>query len=473
MDPESSITAALARLGAVYNDPPRVSRDGVRLLRSPLGAHLRPTTAPLVASNGDTTPPVLVFSGTLAMSYRGATYNIPVDAYLPPPYPHRPPVVYVRPTPGMVVKPNHPHVGSDGCVFMPYLHEWTAQTHSLVEMAVCLSSLFGAEPPCYAQPSNGGSNGSGNNSSNGNSNNSGRRRDQIAAAATNMASTFMQGVFNPHANRPNSNGSGGVGGGGATPPSYDSLSAGNTPPGTGNAAAFGGSNGYGERENSSDDPDIRRAMEFSRIEAELAEAKRKEEEEERLREARRLSEAAEVERLARAEEELVGELRRRLTARLQGRLSQFYGGAREVISDDLRKQTQLERGSETAREEILDLRRRKDALERSHIAMDAATAAVRSFLASMEGAAEMPVDDMCQPACVRSRQMLELDAKNHAISDVLYFLDRALVKGTIPLDVHLKAVRRLAKQQFMARALLTKIEQTMAAEGRGHKGHKF
>ena len=99
--------------------------------------------------------------------------------------------------------------------------------------------------------------------------------------------------------------------------------------------------------------------------------------------------------------------------------------------------------------------------------MDAATADIELFLKSMEGNVEIPVDELCQPSSVRSRQMLELDAKNHAISDVLYFLDRALVKGTIPLDVHLKTVRRLAKQQFMARALLTKIEQTMAAEGSG------
>ena len=319
-----------------------------------------------------------------------------------------------------------------------------------------MSTQLGAEPPCYAKPpDSSASSGNDKTSSHGRGSSGsggGRRRDQI--------NTFMQGVFNPHASQ--QNGSGGT----ATPPSYDTISAGNTPPTTGN-------NGYGQRENSNDDPDIRRAIECSRIEAELAEAKRKEEEEERLKEARRLSEAAEVARQAQAEEDMVHELRNQLTARLQGRLSQFYSGAREIISDDLRKQTKLERGSDDVREEILELRRRKDALERSHIVMDAATADIHSFLNSMEDQVEIPVDDLCQPSSVRSRQMLELDAKNHAISDVLYFLDRALVKGTLPLDVHLKNVRILAKQQFMARALLTKIEQTMAAEGSGRKGGKF
>jgi len=457
MDAESSITSALARLGGVYNDPPRVSRDGARLLRSPLGGHLRPKTSPLVYENGDSTPPVLVFTGTIAMSYKGATYNIPVDIYLPPPYPIQPPVIFVRPTAGMMIKPNHRHVGSDGKVYMPYLSEWRAPSHTLVEMAVCLSSLFGANPPVFAKPGGGGASSSSANNG-GAGAGAGRRRDQIASAATSMATTFMQGVFNPHAQQQQQQQqqNGGVGGS-ATPPSYDSVT-GNTPPHTGN--------GYGQRDNiGSDDPDIRRATEFSRIEAELAEAKRREEEAEQLREAQRLSEAAELERMERVEKERTGELREKLTTRLQGRLSQFYSGAREIISDDLRQQTRLERGLDDVNAEVEDLKRRKDQLERAHVVMDAATADIGTFLASMEDNVEIPVDDLCRPSCVRSRQMLDLDARNHAISDVLYFLDRALVKGTIPLDVHLKTVRRLAKQQFMARAHLIKIQQTMAHEG--------
>ena len=276
MDAEGSITSALARLGGVYNDPPRISRDGARLLRSPLGSHLRPSTSPLVYENGDSTPPVLVFKGTVAMSYKGATYNIPVDIYLPPPYPIRPPVIFVRPTSGMMIKPNHQHVGSDGKVYMPYLSEWRAPTHNLVEMAVCLSSLFGANPPVYAKPAGASSSSSSSTSSAGGGS-GGRRRDQFAAAATSMATSFMQGVFNPHAQQQSqSQQSSSQNGGAATPPSYDSITGGTTPPSTANG-------GYGQRENSNDDPDIRRATEFSRIEAELAEAKRREEEAAQLR----------------------------------------------------------------------------------------------------------------------------------------------------------------------------------------------
>ena len=139
-------------LSGVYRDPQRIHRDTETLLNSPLGRHLRPTTQPLTTNDGSVTPSVLMLQGTLPMTYRNVTYNIPIDLYLPPPYPQRPPTVYVRPVSNMAIKENHRHVGMDGRVYMPYLHEWSARTHDLRELAVWMSSLFGSEPPCYAKP---------------------------------------------------------------------------------------------------------------------------------------------------------------------------------------------------------------------------------------------------------------------------------------------------------------------------------
>jgi len=52
----------------------------------------------------------------------------------------------------MAIKENHRHVGLDGRVYLPYLHEWKGNTHDLRELVVWMSSLFGSEPPCYAKP---------------------------------------------------------------------------------------------------------------------------------------------------------------------------------------------------------------------------------------------------------------------------------------------------------------------------------
>ena len=61
------------------------------------------------------------------------------------------------------------------------------------------------------------------------------------------------------------------------------------------------------------------------------------------------------------------------------------------------------------------------------------------------------VDLMALPADTYSAQMLALTAESVAIDDCIYFLDAALVRGRVTLDVYLKEVRRLSKRQFLAK----------------------
>ena len=144
------VTGLLSRLGGLYRDPARVDRDASSLLKSSVGVHLSPGIAPLVENNGDSSH-CLVLQGTIAIVFRGNTYQLLVDIYLPGGYPIRPPVSYVRLAPNMYLKSNHPHVGSDGMVYMPYTHEWNQRTHSLIEMVVAMSSVFSADPPVFTR----------------------------------------------------------------------------------------------------------------------------------------------------------------------------------------------------------------------------------------------------------------------------------------------------------------------------------
>ena len=95
---------------------------------------------------------LLYFGGTLAITYRGGTYNIPVEIYLSETYPEAPPRCYVRPTPDMMVKPGHRHVDVEGLVYLPYLHDWRASTHNLVELCTVMASIFQSQPPVFAKP---------------------------------------------------------------------------------------------------------------------------------------------------------------------------------------------------------------------------------------------------------------------------------------------------------------------------------
>ena len=106
------VSSTLARLGGVYRDVSRVDRDASSLLRSSVGQALRPIAAEHVADNGESSN-VLVLQGTIAIHFRGNTYQLLVDIYLPNGYPTRPPVCFIRLVENMYLKENHRHVGSD------------------------------------------------------------------------------------------------------------------------------------------------------------------------------------------------------------------------------------------------------------------------------------------------------------------------------------------------------------------------
>jgi len=54
---------------------------------------------------------------------KGQVYNIPVCLYISETHPYNPPICYVRPTAGMVIRQG-PNVDTSGRVYLPYLQQW-------------------------------------------------------------------------------------------------------------------------------------------------------------------------------------------------------------------------------------------------------------------------------------------------------------------------------------------------------------
>ena len=52
-------------------------------------------------------------------------YNIPVALWLPERYPDTGPILYVVPTPDMVIKPRHTFVDASGVVHTPSVVHWS------------------------------------------------------------------------------------------------------------------------------------------------------------------------------------------------------------------------------------------------------------------------------------------------------------------------------------------------------------
>jgi ESCRT-I complex subunit TSG101 len=67
-------------------------------------------------------------------------------------YPYHPPICYVTPGINMMIKPKHKFVDSSGRCYSKYLNEWNAKTSNLYELINELSIIFGADPPVYEKP---------------------------------------------------------------------------------------------------------------------------------------------------------------------------------------------------------------------------------------------------------------------------------------------------------------------------------
>jgi hypothetical protein len=134
---------------------------------------------------------LLCIYGTLPITYSSARYNVPVNVWFPLDYPQSPPMVYVVPTSGMMVRKGR-GVALDGKVEeekgsyldgwrrkpevssisstnqarahdQPHLHResehkhsrhhsWYTQAHSILPLLQSLIDSFSIQPPVYAKP---------------------------------------------------------------------------------------------------------------------------------------------------------------------------------------------------------------------------------------------------------------------------------------------------------------------------------
>jgi len=415
------VATLLSRLGGLYRDPARVDRDASSLLKSSLGVHLSPGIAPYVENNGDTSN-CLVLQGTIAIVFRGTTYQLLADIFLPPGYPRRLPVSYLRLGANMYLKENHPHVGSDGMVYLPYTHEWNARTHSLIEMIVAISSVFSADPPVFSRPT-----------------------PAPAPAPTppppptayNVPPTIDSSYKPPTAYNVH--------------PTNDSSY--NPPSGNFVSSSSSRQKDLDSERYMQEQMDLIAAQEASEIEAAKEQARRAEQDREQ-----------QVEAQEQWEEKKTGEMRLRLNQKIHAHFVHLANDTKRSVQSDWRDQEQLKKSKDTIVSQLNQLNIADSQLTEAIATADAKTQEVKDWLAENGETKEeeVSVDDMCQPVTKFHTQMMDLSSENAALTDALYFVDRAMYQGQMDCTTHLKSVRKLAKSQFLIRAHLIKINKAVS-----------
>nr|XP_034334216.1 tumor susceptibility gene 101 protein-like isoform X2 [Crassostrea gigas] len=84
---------------------------------------------------------LLILQGTIPVTFKGSIYNIPIGIWILDTHPYNPPMVFIKPTSTMPIKPGR-NVDTNGKVDLPYLRDWR----------YILILVFGEEPPIVCKP---------------------------------------------------------------------------------------------------------------------------------------------------------------------------------------------------------------------------------------------------------------------------------------------------------------------------------
>ncbi|XP_053614707.1 tumor susceptibility gene 101 protein [Plodia interpunctella] len=340
---------------------------------------------------------LLHLDGTIPVNYKGAYYNIPICIWLMDTHPLNAPLCFVKPTPDMSIKVSI-YVDNNGKIYLPYLHEWSQNGSTLLQLIQAMISAFGEIPPVYSKPRN--------------------------EARPYPVSPFMPlpGSGYPYPQ-------------GAPQPGYPTTTPYPTTsnlPYPGYGSPYPGANGtpyppaasatpYPPATNYTPGTDAAGGtITEEHIKASLLSAV-----EDKLR--RRLKEQsqqsqAELETLRRTEQELQ-----------QGKTR-----LEDILARLQRERADLDKNVTTLQEKEKEL---QAAVER---------------LGEQEG---IDVDEAVVTTAPLYSQLLNAFAEEATLEDAIYYMGEALRKEVIDLDTFLKQVRTLARKQFTLRALMHKCRQ--------------
>lgn len=137
---------------------------------------------------------------------------------------------------------------------------------------------------------------------------------------------------------------------------------------------------------------------------------------------------------------------------------------REVETDGmLTAQAVLQQREEEISKGLRDMQYEKECLEQQLQMILMNTDVLEGWVRENEGKlsggkmANLNVDDAFEPLDSLSKQMLECTSSDLAVEDVIYALDKAVQEGSIPVDIYLKNVRLLSREQFFHRAMSAKV----------------
>jgi ESCRT-I complex subunit TSG101 len=155
------------------------------------------------------------------------------------------------------------------------------------------------------------------------------------------------------------------------------------------------------------------------------------------------------------------ELLDKVNMKLQERVYSLHSQYNKELAAEFQNEKYLEASKQEAEEHIEIMKKMIEEMNQSLQQIEDQKVALQKWTEEQEQKAQPAPEDHLQAYDDLSNQIVRLNGEINAIDDALYFLERALVSSqnkSIDLNGFLREVRNLARQQFMCRAHLAKIQ---------------
>jgi len=362
---------------------------------------------------------LLKIVGTLPISHKGASYNIPITLWIPYHFPDQPPICFVTPTKNMAIKARHKHVSSTGLIFHQYLSSWSPYRSNLIALSSNLQSVFGPDPPVYAK--------------------------QQAAAVRVQQPPSYPGAYNNNQwsqpsgyppQRPY----------GAYPPQGAAHHHHRQQPHGAVAHQRPAAYQYPHRhvaapKNVPGQPGMQPGAKSPPPSYDQLGA---------MKDAREAKDLAD--RKARLTEEVKGKLHMKIM-KFHKTWVDEANQLQHLQHNLSRSEKEIENERGGLAQEIVELKRLKNDLETANVSL-------QSWLDTNSNNEPVDLLDTVEPANCWTKQIMQAAAQDCAIDDTLFSLDRALGEDVIDFKKYIKQVRKLTREQFFARALSLKIKES-------------
>lgn len=148
----------------------------------------------------------------------------------------------------------------------------------------------------------------------------------------------------------------------------------------------------------------------------------------------------------------------RLSCTLHYDLIAFRAESDEEIETLSALQGEMTKRVDITRNMIVGLEQEKTKLKRRVVEMTEEGDVLMNWLRVYDRKCDDEREDGFEAVDEKSEAILDCLAKDLALEDLIYALDKAVEQGVVPFGIYLRQIRVLAREQFSNRAMVNKLK---------------